>query len=531
MTQRRAVGMRSGRIDKAETRPFQGRILRGMAAALLLATSACSSVQSATDSVGNLMLGGSSGPQSGQPGYVKGFLGGVVADEPRAAIAGRDVLSGGGSAADAAVAMAMMLAVTLPSRAGLGGGGACIVYDPDKDSINKGAPEALLFLAPPGGGTGERPAAVPLMARGLFALSARYGKLPFEQLIIPAEQAARFGAPVSRALARDIAVVAGPLGGDPLARSIFLAPGGSPLAEGASLRQPELAATLGQMRMSGVGDLYNGALARQMVQAANLAGGGLTEATLRNALPGWAPPLSVPGSHDDQVAFLPPPADGGLAAAVAFKALQAAPDDLAGAQSRALAAAAAWRHGDADVQALLDRPAPSAPALGHLPASTSFMALDRDGRFVGCAVSMNNLFGTGRIAPGTGVLLAASPSWAPQPLLSVALGYNSNLHAFHGAATGTGQEGAPVAAADTVRQVLNAKLPVTTRGTQFQRADQDMGIGGIEQQRHYASTVLRNAPDPGRANAMSCSGYLPDDEDSCGWTVDPRVAGLAVGSN
>lgn len=506
------------------------RVLLGVAAlATALGTSACDSANSAWNSVGNLMVGGSSGPQQGQQGYVKGFLGGVSADEPRAALAGRDVLSAGGTAADAAIAMGLMLSVTLPSRASLGGGGACLVYNPDKASINKGKPEAVLFAAPPGGGSGDRPAAVPLMARGLYALGARYGKLPFEQISIRAEQAARDGVPVSRALERDLAVVAGPLGGDPLARAIFLDASGRPRPEGSLLRQPDLAATLGQMRLAGVGDLYNGTLQRRMAAAATAAGGGVTESALRAALPSWAAPIEIAGRRGDTVAFLP--VDGGLAAAVAFKALQAAPDDLAGAQSKALAAVAAWRQGGVSVESLLNGPAPAAPALGHMPASTAFLAMDRSGEVVGCALSMNNLFGTGRIAPGTGVVLAASPASAPEPLLSVAIGYNSNLEAFHGAATGTGQEGAPVAAADGVRQVLNAALPVRVPFGDFRQGGVDPVIGVPEARLETRRTVLRIAPDPGRANVLGCSGYLPGDEDSCGWTVDPRVAGLALGSN
>jgi gamma-glutamyltranspeptidase/glutathione hydrolase len=46
-----------------------------------------------------------------------------AADDPRAVEVGRAVIDGGGSAADAAVAMALTMAVTLPSRVGLSGGG------------------------------------------------------------------------------------------------------------------------------------------------------------------------------------------------------------------------------------------------------------------------------------------------------------------------------------------------------------------------------------------------------------------------
>ena len=82
-----------------------------------------------------------------------------------------------------------------------------------------------------------------MFARGLYLLHARYGHLPFESLIVPAEQLARFGTQASRALVRDLSLVAGPLLADPNARAVFSS-GGTPLIEGQTLLQPDLAATL-----------------------------------------------------------------------------------------------------------------------------------------------------------------------------------------------------------------------------------------------------------------------------------------------
>ncbi len=501
--------------------------------ALGLALSGCSTLNSAASSVSNAITGGG-GPAPGTPGYVSGFLGGVAVDEPRAALVAREVLSAGGSAADAAVAAGFMLSVTLPSRAGLGGGGACLAYDPAKSSVNGGVPEAVLFVSPPGGGSGARPAAVPMLARGLYALFARYGgRRPFESLTIYAEQAARFGLPVSRAFARDLTVVAGPLAGDPLARQVFFQPDGQPLAEGMQLLQPDLGATLAQLRVAGVGDLHVGVLARRIVEAAGSAGGGLTLASLRDALPSYVPALSVDAPRGDKASFLPPPADGGLAAAAAFRVLMGASGSLQAAQDRGLAVAAAWRAQTAqtggqpvDPVALLAASVPP-ELLPPLPASASLVTLDRDGRAVACAFTMNNLFGTGRIAPGTGVLLAASPAWMPPPLLAAGLLWNPNIHEFHAVAAASGQDGAPLAVAD----VLNQSLHVTMRVLRNGPFDQNAIPYSKEPVVLSTGAPLRPVPEPGRANVIGCPGYVPGDNSSCGWYTDPRGAGLAVGSN
>jgi gamma-glutamyltranspeptidase/glutathione hydrolase len=433
-------------------------------------------------------------------GNITGFSGGVVADEPQAALIGRAILTAGGNAADSAAAMGFALAVTLPSRAGLGGGGGCIAYVPKKNGPGLGVPEAFMFqaVAPANPGRADRPAGVPMLARGLFAMQARYGSRPIEALITPAEQIARFGLPVSRALVRDIAVVAGPLASDPTARAIFYN-GTRPLAEGDTLLQPELGATFSQLRQAGIGDLFQGNLARRIEEGMSTTGGGLTVADLRNALPRLVPPLVLTGLGNDNVATLPLPEAGGIATIGAGQMLARDINAIEPARARALGLATAVRRGTTDAAALLSAEAPPA-AIEALPASTTFAALDQDGNAVICTTSMGNLFGTGRIVPGTGILLGASPAKKPQPLLAIALAWNPNLLAFHGMAGGSGQQAAPLAAA--------------------------MGLAaGLSGQPQTAP------PEPGRANVIACPRYLPGSSASCAWSVDPRSAGLAIGNN
>ena len=124
----------------------------------------------------------------------------VAADESRAAEIGRDILLAGGNAADAAVAMYFAMAVTLPSAASLGASGACIVHN-DKTK----AAEAFVFppIAAPGT-VGGQPFIVPSGVRAITLMHVRHGSLRWEATVAPAERLARFGVPVSRALARDL---------------------------------------------------------------------------------------------------------------------------------------------------------------------------------------------------------------------------------------------------------------------------------------------------------------------------------------
>jgi gamma-glutamyltranspeptidase/glutathione hydrolase len=388
-----------------------------------------------------LGIGGRSDSSLGQGTPAPSVFGYTVADEPEAALVGRQILNLGGNAADAAAAEGFALAVTLPSRAGLGGGGACVLKIPDAQSNPQPAVTLIFPPGAPAAGGGARPAAVPALVRGLLALQTRYGELPFPAVIVPAERLAS-GTPVSPALGADLQIVGPALLADPAAAAVFGAPGGGVLQAGAMLSQPDLAASLEAVRTQGVEGFYAGAFAGQLIQAANLAGANLSPADLSGALPVFGQPdTSSQGGTD--IATLPVP-----------------------------------------------------PATTRtLPASAGFAALDKNGGVVVCAVTMNNLFGTGRIAPGTGVLLAASPRAAATPVLAAGIAFNGEK--FRAAVAGTGQSGAAGAVTSGLSDALaNSTTPV---------------------------------PEPGRADVISCPGGVPGGEASCTANADPRGNGLAVG--
>ncbi len=286
---------------------------------------------------------------------IAGF-GAVAADESRAAEVGRDVLLAGGNAADAAAAMYFAMAVTLPSAASLGASGACIVHN-DKTK----AAEAFVFppIAAPGT-VGGQPFTVPSGVRAITLMHVRHGSLRWEATVAPAERLARFGVPVSRALARDLQVSGAMLGGRAF--------GGGALAEGSTLTQPELAGTLGAIRQRGGADFFQGQLARTMSEQ---LGGSLPVEALRAAVPQAGAPTMESYGMRRRVYVAPSPAAGASA--------------LAG-----------WKG-----------QMPSGPTPTDSGGFAGLVAVDGKAGAAACALSMGQTFGARAVVPGFGVLLGA----------------------------------------------------------------------------------------------------------------------------
>ncbi|HET6620295.1 MAG TPA: gamma-glutamyltransferase [Dongiaceae bacterium] len=497
---------------------------------------------------------------------VDNFYGGVVADEPRAALVGREILSAGGNAADAAAAAYFVMSATMPSTAGLGGGGVCVIHRGEEDKI---ASEVLDFLprAAAGGVV-----AIPGSARGMAALSARYGKLPWAQLVAPAETIAQTGEATSRALAHDVAMAEKKLRADPQMAALFTRADGSMLGEGDNLRQPELAGVLGQIRARGQNELYGGVLGQQLVASAQAMGAPLTIEDLRGFQAKFYKPLEI--KWGDQKIFLPqPPASGGVAIAQMLKALDSAGDKdraafLADASMRITADRAQWMEptgeakqpadelvSDQHVSQLMQghQPGRATPAaslpfpaqrLPENPFAASLVAVDKEGLGIACNFTMNALFGAGRIAQGTGIILAPAPSdkgfgysaLAPMIMANDNNGELYYVSAASGASPGAGIAGA-LAEADLLYAVTEERVPLEAamlRARVYHGADPDVAyfdVSGDDNPSGALSaagyqTEQREAL--GRINAIFCPGGAPTDPDSCQLRNDYRGNGLAT---
>jgi gamma-glutamyltranspeptidase/glutathione hydrolase len=390
------------------------------------------------------------------PDPVTGERAVVASAHPEASAAGRAMLAAGGNAVDAAVAMSLAISVVEPWGSGLGGGAFAVVHlggvtaSLDMRETAPAAAHADMFVRDgrvvPGESTASaRAAAIPGLVRGLVALHARFGRLPFRAVVVPAIALARDGVVVSP---RMQAAIAGALPAmNPAARAIF-APAGGAFPVGSRLVQADLAATLERIAATRGEDFYVGETAARLVSAVAAEGGLWTASDLAAYAPRERP--VVTGDYRGHtLASMGPPSSGGLLllqmlgvlsrlpplpapdpAAPATWAGEAALHRLAETMKRAFALRALGL-GDPDhvpvdharflAPATLDRLArevrlarratPAArlsPLKVHRadrPDTSHLAVLTADGDAVALTQTINLRFGTGRVAAGTGVLL------------------------------------------------------------------------------------------------------------------------------
>lgn len=375
----------------------------------------------------------------------------IASAHPAATAAGEAILVAGGNAFDAAVAVSAALAVVEPSSSGVGGGGFYLLHQAagGRDvfvDAREAAPLAAsrdMYLGSDGkpvadrSRTGPLAAAIPGEPAAWAWLAKRYGRLPLATSLAPAIRLAREGFPLYARLQSGIRYNVDRFGASPAAAQRFLVNGKVPEI-GTIIRQPELARTLQVLADGGGEAFYHGRFASSLVAEVRKAGGIWTEADLAAYKVVEREPL-VGNYRGARIVTAPPPSAGGIVLLDTLNIL--AGYDLA-AQTSVTAKhllVEAMRHayrdraeylGDPDFVAVPvaeltsplyaagqrasirpDRATPSATlrpiaaAVGDGPTTTHFSVLDREGNRVAATISINLWFGSGWVAPGTGVFL------------------------------------------------------------------------------------------------------------------------------
>jgi gamma-glutamyltranspeptidase/glutathione hydrolase len=372
------------------------------------------------------------------PGYA------LASAHPLATRAGAEILDAGGNAFDAAIAVSAALSVVEPQASAVGGGGFFLLHRQadglqvlvDGREVAPLAATADMYLDkrgvadPKKSRVGALAAAIPGGPAAWVHIAGKYGSKPLPELLAPAIRYAREGFPADARFVKQLARVTERM--SPAAAQVFM-PGGKPPAEGALIRQPELAAVLELIAGQKRAGFYEGVNAERMVAAVRAAGGIWSAEDLSRYRVVERKPLSF-FFRDHRIVSAPPPSSGGVILAQVLGMLEARswpPADPVQAKHVLVEAMRrAYRDrrelGDPDfvfapLYRLLspeylrplareidpERATPSelqlAPAEGA--HTTHFSILDAQGNRVAGTETLNEYFGCGFMAPGTGILL------------------------------------------------------------------------------------------------------------------------------
>ncbi|HEX4900706.1 MAG TPA: gamma-glutamyltransferase, partial [Pyrinomonadaceae bacterium] len=368
---------------------------------------------------------------------------------------GVQILQSGGNAIDAAIGVAFALAVTHPAAGNLGGGGFMMIRLSngkttaiDYREMAPAAAHRNVYLDKDGNlikgegssTVGYRASGVPGTVAGLELALKKYGsgKLTWAQLVEPARRLASEGFPMGYGLARSLNR------NEYLAkyeetRRIFLR-NGNYYQEDEIFRQPELAATLTRLQRSGPKEFYQGRTAQLIAADMKRNNGLITMADMRGYVAKERQPLQ--GSYRGYpVISMPPPSSGGAVLLEMLNILEGFELDkydwasseryhlTTEAMRRAFADRAEYM-GDADfvkvpVAGLIDksyavklrqsinfeRASSSTEVRAGQPMgyeseeTTHFTVVDVQGNAVANTYTLNDSFGSGVVAKGTGVFM------------------------------------------------------------------------------------------------------------------------------
>jgi gamma-glutamyltranspeptidase / glutathione hydrolase len=343
----------------------------------------------------------------------------VAAGHPLTAEAGAKVLREGGNAVDAAIAAMLTSFVCEPLLTGLGAGGYMMVAGPDQAptlldffveapnraqdgsaaeleavDVSFGDAVQVFYIGPASCGVYGAPA-------GVCAAARRWGTIALEDLVRPAVELARKGAPVNAGQAYIVEILGDLLRSTPECSALW-APTGALLREGDVMRNHDLAAALERLGSEGAAPFYRGDVASAVCSWLSERGGSLDREALGRYEAIEREPIAT-SYRDRQVLTNPPPSAGGtlLAFALALLNRQPAPPSLAGLIG-AMEAAQAERTPEF-MEGLVEEGFLGRFLSSRLGATTHISVLDGEGK--ACSVTCTNGEGSGVVVPGTGIHL------------------------------------------------------------------------------------------------------------------------------
>tara|TARA_B100000767_G_scaffold86696_1_gene83342 strand:- start:6136 stop:7863 length:1728 start_codon:yes stop_codon:yes gene_type:complete len=236
---------------------------------------------------------------------------------------GEDILSQGGNAYDAAVAVGFALAVVLPRAGNIGGGGFMVMHDASSkenfsiDYREKAPLKASRDMYLNADGTvnslrstiGYLAIGVPGSVYGMWEVHQKFGSMTWEELLQPAIKLANDGFVMSPYMTMTLNRVHKKLSQFSTTESIFYK--NYPIEFNTSLTQPDLARTLTLIAQNGVAGFYEGEVADKIVDAMEKNGGLISHRDLKKYRPSWRKPLSSKYKGMD-IITMGPPSSGGI---------------------------------------------------------------------------------------------------------------------------------------------------------------------------------------------------------------------------
>ncbi|WP_433684372.1 gamma-glutamyltransferase family protein [Nocardia sp. CA-119907] len=267
----------------------------------------------------------------------------VSTANPLATKAACEVLGNGGTAADALISAQTVLGLVEPQASGLGGGAFLLYYDAASKSVEaydgrEVAPAAatenyLRWVSDtdrtepkPNARASGRSIGVPGVLRMLEMAHHDHGKTTWRDLFTPAIGLADQGFPISPRLAGQIAESAKDLAVDEAAKAYFLNPDSTPKRADTVLANPAMSKTLNAIASDGANAFYTGAIAHDIVDAADSAAGGRTPSLMTvDDLAGYQAKKRTAlctSYRTHEICGMPSPSSGGITVAATLGILE-----------------------------------------------------------------------------------------------------------------------------------------------------------------------------------------------------------------